>query len=95
MRYNNNASHKDSTGSRIQNSTIIPKIPVSSNDQYIQVSVTDRLDRISHKFYGTRNYWWVIAAANHLGKGTMTILEGGILRLPADPAAIANSQAGY
>jgi hypothetical protein len=95
MRYNNTPTHKDSTGSRIQSSTIIPKIAVSSDDQYVEVSVTDRLDTISHKFYGTRDYWWIIAAANHLGKGTMTIQEGGILRLPANPTAIANNRAGY
>tara|TARA_R110000796_G_scaffold48196_3_gene115698 strand:+ start:1542 stop:1829 length:288 start_codon:yes stop_codon:yes gene_type:complete len=95
MRYNKATIKRDMTGSRYQSTTIVPKIPLNSNDQYIEVSVTDRLDLISHAFYGTRNYWWVIAAANNIGKGTLAIQEGAILRLPSDPAAIANRLTGY
>tara|TARA_R110002072_G_scaffold5769_4_gene36053 strand:+ start:716 stop:1003 length:288 start_codon:yes stop_codon:yes gene_type:complete len=95
MRYNKAAIKRDTTGSRYQASTIVPKIPLNSNDQYIEVNVTDRLDLISHTFYGTRNYWWVIAAANNIGKGTLAIQQGAILRLPADPVAIANRLTGY
>jgi|TARA_R110000744_G_scaffold137774_1_gene248428 hypothetical protein len=95
MRYNKVKMHKDSTGSRYRESLTIPKIPVSADDRYVEVSVTDRLDLISHKFYGTREHWWIIAAANNLGKGTLNIQEGGVLRLPADPSTFTNKASGY
>ena len=89
MRYNKQIIKKDNYGSRFQSSKIIPRIPISSNDRYIEVTVTDRLDLIAHKYYGNRNFWWVIAEANNIGKGTLAIQKGAILRLPADPTAIA------
>ena len=36
MRYNKAAIKRDTTGSRYQASTIVPKIPLNSNDQYIE-----------------------------------------------------------
>ena len=95
MRYNQARIKTDSVGSRHQESTAIPRVPLSSLDTFVQVSVTDRLDLISHQYYGTRNFWWIIAAANHIGKGTMAIQQGTILRLPANPAALANGLTGY
>tara|TARA_R110000787_G_scaffold74397_1_gene165416 strand:- start:219 stop:506 length:288 start_codon:yes stop_codon:yes gene_type:complete len=95
MRYNQTNIKTDSQGTRYQDSLIIPRIPLSGNDQYVQVSVTDRLDLISHQFYGTRSFWWVIAAANGIGKGTMSIQEGAILRLPANPSAVSAGLTGY
>jgi len=95
MRYNQAKLKTNTLGSRYQESTLISRIPFSSNDQYVQVSVTDRLDLISHQFYGTRSFWWVIAAANSIGKGTMAIQEGAILRLPANPSAVSAGLTGY
>lgn len=95
MRYNQSGIKTNSLGSRYQESTIVPKIPLSSNDTFVEVSVTDRLDLISHQFYGTRDFWWIIAAANHIGKGTMAIQQGTILRLPANPTALASGLTGY
>ena len=46
---------------------------------------------ISFKFYGTRDFWWIIAVANQIGKGTLSIKEPGVLRLPANPEKIMNS----
>ena len=69
--------------------------PMPNTSFNIEVSVTDRLDLISHKFYGTREHWWIIAAANNLGKGTLNIQEGGVLRLPADPSTFTNKASGY
>ena len=94
MRYKKSKKRVSQAG-RILESFNIPKIPLSTDDQYVEVSVTDRLDLISNQFYGTPQYWWVIAAANNLGKGTLAIQTGGILRLPANPVAIANNMTGY
>lgn len=94
MRYNKTNIRKNLQGSRYQESTAIPKIPFTDSDRYIQVSVSDRLDLISHQFYGTRDFWWVIAAANNIGKGTMNIQEGAILRLPDNPSSFINKNTG-
>tara|TARA_R110002153_G_scaffold100529_2_gene236464 strand:+ start:977 stop:1264 length:288 start_codon:yes stop_codon:yes gene_type:complete len=95
MRYNKAKQQRDGTGNRYQETTIIPKMHLSDRDQYIEVSVTDRLDLISNQFYGTPQFWWVIAAANNLGKGTLAIQTGAILRLPANPSTIATGMSGY
>ena len=71
MRYNQTNIKTDSQGTRYQDSLIIPRIPLSGNDQYVQVS------------------------ANGIGKGTMSIQEGAILRLPANPSAVSAGLTGY
>ena len=90
MRYSKGSLKRKSDGVRYKESTIIPEIPVSTNDRYVEVSVTDRLDLIAHTYYGDRNFWWIIAAANGIGKGTLYIKAGVILRLPDNPIAIAS-----
>ena len=52
-------------------------------DQYIQVTQTDRLDIIAQKYYGDKSLWYVIANANNVGKGTICIHKGTILRIPS------------
>jgi len=94
MRYRK-VKYKRNTTGRFLESYEIPNIPVHTDDSYVEVSVTDRLDLISNQFYGTPAYWWIIAHANALGKGTLAIQKGGILRLPANPVAIANNMSGY
>ena len=94
MRYRK-VQYKHGASGRYLESYDIPKVPVTQDDQYVEVSVTDRLDLISNQFYGTPEFWWVIAHANNLGKGTLAIQEGAIIRLPANPAAIANNMSGY
>jgi len=95
MRYNKTQIIRDTSGTRFKETTIVPKIKVTGDDQYVEVSVTDRLDLLSNDYYGTPEYWWIIAAANGLGKGTLAIQEGSILRLPANPRAIAGGLTGY
>ena len=90
MRYRKAPLTRGAGGVRYKESTIIPEIPISANDRYIEVSITDRLDLIAHTYYGDRNFWWIIAAASGIGKGTLYIKAGAILRLPDNPIAIAN-----
>jgi len=91
MRYKKSATKRTSTGTRYKESIIIPNIPITQDDRYVEVSITDRLDLLAHKYYGNRNFWWIIAAANGIGKGTLYIQAGTILRLPANPIAIASN----
>tara|TARA_R100001594_G_scaffold34804_1_gene63900 strand:- start:6106 stop:6405 length:300 start_codon:yes stop_codon:yes gene_type:complete len=62
--------------------TLIPKIPVQDTDLFIISRDGDRLDLLANEFYQDTSYWWVIAEANGIGKGT-TIIEPGIqIRIP-------------
>ena len=99
MRYSSNKVAKDKNSKPYQTSYIIKNIPYSPEDRFVEVTTTDRLDLIAHKYYGNRDFWWIIAAANNIGKGTLNIDEGVILRLPANPQSINsknnNSALGY
>ena len=61
-------------------------IPRHENDLYILSVDGDRLDLISNRFYGTPKYWWVIALANNMGKGTLFVTPGAQLRIPHAPS---------
>ena len=99
MRYSNNKiTNNPSTGKRSQRTFVIENIPEHPNDQYLEVTTVDRLDLIAHTYYGNRDLWWIIAQANGIGKGTVYISEGTILRLPANPnqySTGANLSSGY
>mgnify|MGYP003132115099 CR=1 FL=1 len=61
----------------------LPSIPQSSDDRYIFSREGDRLDQIAYEFYQEARYWWIIAVANNLGKGTLSVKPGIQLRIPA------------
>jgi hypothetical protein len=61
--------------------TILPNI-VGNNDTYIETITPERLDTLANQFYNDASLWWVIAAANGIGKGTIRVPLGMILRIP-------------
>ena len=62
--------------------TIYPKIPLRDDDIYIFSKESDKLEHISYRFYGTPEYWWVIAKANNISNGTIFLEPGKQLRIP-------------
>lgn len=73
---------------QVQQTTTLPLIQDREDDVYVITNSMDRLDTLAYKFYGSAKYWWVIALANDLGKGTL-MLEGGVqLRIPKNPTDI-------
>ena len=62
--------------------TRYPMFKKQLSDLYIISRQGDRLDNISHDFYKDPRYWWIIAQANNLGKGTMIIEPGLQIRIP-------------
>ena len=99
MRYQRETTYTDLEGKRYKKLSSNNKIPVKASDIYVEVSVHDRLDLLAHKYYKNRDYWYIIAAANNLGKGTLFFQEGAIIRIPTDPKRaqneIKNSIPGY
>lgn len=87
-RYDNIQTKKDSKGRRYIPPVLYPNIPFSAKDIYVRTTSNDRLDLLAHQFYRSVKYWWIIAHANNLGKGSIGIPEGTQLRIPADPVRI-------
>jgi len=81
------------TGRRYYINTILPDVPLSSEDIYIITQDGDRLDNLSYEFYNDTQYWWVILAANpnKLRKDSYHVALGEQIRIPANPSRYINS----
>ena len=82
-RYNNSLIQKDVNGKRKFSTTIIPVPNISIDDAFIQTNAIERLDLLAYKFYGNSALWYVIAAANGLGKGSLIVPVNSTLRIPS------------
>ena len=82
-RYSTTNIIKDLNGKRRRSTTIFPTIPATANDTFIITTSADRLDKLANTFYGDVSLWWVIAAANGLGKGTLVVPGNTKMRIPA------------
>lgn len=81
-RYENIPNKTNEFGKQVKRSIIYPTIPRSLGDIYVQTNVSDRLDLIAYRYYGNPSYYWILAEANGLGKGSMSIPVGTQLRIP-------------
>lgn len=91
MRYTSAKQFIDKeTNKRKLETVSYPEIPLKIGDLYIQANKGTRLDIISQEYYGTAKYWWVIALANKMGKGTLYVTPGSQLRIPVDPQLYTN-----
>lgn len=80
----------DSYGTQYIPNRIYPEVPLSEDDYYVMSQVGDRYDKLSLRFYGTMEYWWIILVANN-GKEDSLVLEPGTqVRIPADPLSYIN-----
>lgn len=71
-------------------STLYPTIDPKPGDIYVLTDSTDRLDQLSYKYYGTVKYWWIIAHANKISKGSMALDSGLKIFIPRDVEVILN-----
>ena len=81
-RYKHSKIEKDKLGKRNYTQTLYPKIDENENDIYITARVGDRLDMYAHRFYRDTSLWWVIAQANQIDGGTLSIEPGKQVRIP-------------
>jgi phage tail protein X len=81
-RYNSAKALRDNQEKLKLSTLIFPVIPLSDSDVYIQTTSIDRLDKLADTFYDNTDLWWVIAAANGLGKGTLVVPQNTRLRIP-------------
>jgi len=63
--------------------TIYPKFDeLFADDTYLISQDGDRLDLLAKEFYGDETFWHLIASVNNLGKGTLAIPPGVVIRIP-------------
>ena len=90
-RYKSAVQSTDKLGNRYYGTILYPTIPKSSSDIYIMARKGDRLDLLANSYYDDPTLWWVIAQANHLGKGTLSISEPQRIRIPTELESILKS----
>ena len=90
-RYKNTKITKEPTGTRVYKPTIYPKIPIKNFDLIITPKEGERLETLAATHYGDTSLWWIIAAANNLGKGTMKLTPGEEIRIPRDIRSVLNN----
>ena len=81
-RYRFSKINKDKLGRRNYEQTLYPKRDEAENDIYITARVGDRLDMYAHRFYRDTSLWWVIAQANELSDGSLSVEPGKQIRIP-------------
>ena len=87
-RYARTQVKMDKSGMRVYSTTYYPRILLNNNDKFVRTKDGDRLDTLAHKYYKNPSLWWIIAQANHIGKGTLVIKPGIQLRIPTNVASI-------
>ena len=83
-RYEFSTKHVKREKGECYNTTILPKLEKTFDDRFIFTIEGDRLDLLAHEFYGDSRHWTILANANNLGKGTLSIPAGTQLRIPPD-----------
>jgi hypothetical protein len=82
-RYSTTSTIRDNNEKRRFASTIIPSLPFSPSDIYIKTTTVERLDNLAYRFYQDPTLWWIIAAANGLGRGSLMVPTNRSLRIPS------------
>lgn len=57
----------------------------TSDDTKVLSQEGDRLDLLAKEFYGDPSLWFVIAKVNNLGKGSLNIPAGKVIKIPYYP----------
>jgi hypothetical protein len=85
---------KEVEGHRTFNTMLLPDIPKNDEDIYIYTREGDRLDLLSYEYYGSAEYWWVLAQANNI-KGSWVVEPGIRFRIPPSVDAIKEMIVSY
>lgn len=89
-RYDNIGIDKRWDGKRVYKTVYYPIINPAPSDVTVVSNEGDFLDTLAYKYYGDPTLYWIIARANNLGKGRMSVPEGLTLRIPVDINGIVN-----
>ena len=71
-------------GKRVYQTTQYPVIQPQASDIIVISNEGDYLDNLAYKYYGDPTLYWILALANSLGKGRMSVPAGLQLRIPVN-----------
>jgi hypothetical protein len=71
-------------GKRFFGTRSYPNIEPRETDVIYITNETDYLDSLAYKFYKDSSLWWIIALANNLGNGRLSIESGLQIRIPVE-----------
>ena len=92
MRYDKSVNIKKRwDGKRYFGTRLYPNIPITSSDMYVVTNESDTLDNLAFKYYKNPSLWWIIAQANNIGKGKLSVPVGLQLRIPINITTILNN----
>ncbi len=77
-------------GKRVFKSTIYPRIYDDPSDIYIITNSSMYLDTLAFKYYKDESLWWIIALANNMGKGKLSVESGKQIKIPGNLSRILN-----
>lgn len=89
-RYNNIEIGNRWDGKRVYKTVVYPVIIPQPTDITKISNEGDFLDTLAYKYYGDPTLFWIIARANNIGKGRMSIKPGLTLVIPTDINGIIN-----
>lgn len=87
-RYSNTRTSKRWDGKVVLNTTHYPDVLPADGDFFIITNETDYLDTLAFKYYHDPTLWWIIALANNVGKGRLSVESGLQLRIPSNISSI-------
>ena len=87
-RYENIPVQNRWDGKRVYKTAVYPVIVPQDTDLQVVSNSEDYLDTLALKYYGDPTLYWIIALANNLGKGRLSIPPGLTLRIPVDLSGI-------
>lgn len=88
MRYQFTPTEKRFDGKLVYKTTFYPVIPENEDDIYVTISEDNYLDSLAKKYYGDESYWWVIAVANNISDGKLSVKAEKQLRIPGNLSTI-------
>jgi hypothetical protein len=88
IRYDGTGIQNRWDGKRVYKTTVYPIIPVQDTDIQVVTNTEDYLDAMALKYYGDPSLYWIIALANNLGKGRLSVPAGITIRIPVDTSSI-------
>lgn len=89
-RYNKAEKRETEDNEKFYETRFLPDVERRPTDVIITVDKPQRLDRIAFQYYDDAKLWWVVAAANNIGRGDWNVSAGTRLRIPQNLSAIAS-----
>ena len=83
-RYDKVQSYSRWDGKRVYKLAKYPSIIAQDTDIIVISQDTDYLDTLANTYYKDPTLYWIIALANNLGKGKMSVPGGLQLRIPTN-----------